>query len=191
MDGDHGVDIETGRLARLNAAAMYALVESGALHDRRVEMIEGMLIEMAPSSDPHGLAFGGLARVIGNTLSDNGWRVLADAALYLADDLMLAPDITVLPEGVVSHEAKGADVALAIEIADTTLAYDLGTKARLYAAQGVADYWVVDLPNRRLHIHREPGPEGYASIAVHPWGSTVAALCAPDLTLVLPETLTQ
>lgn len=191
MDGNHGPDIETGRPARLDRQAMEALVESGALHDRRVELIGGMLIEMAPSKDSHGIAFGTSARFVGNALADGNWRILADAALYLADDMMLAPDITVLPKGILSQEARGGDVALIVEIADTTLAYDLGSKARLYAENGVADYWVIDLPNKLLHIHRQPQKDGYASLIKQPWTKGAVPLCAPDVTITLPETLAQ
>ena len=47
---------------------------------------------------------------------------------------------------------------LIVEVADTTLAYDLTTKAELYATAGIADYWVLDVENRQLHVFRDPQP---------------------------------
>ncbi len=59
---------------------------------------------------------------------------------------------------------RGPDLLLAIEISDSTLAKDLGPKARLYARHGVRHYWVLDAEARRALIHTEPGPEGYGRI---------------------------
>ena len=50
-----------------------------------------------------------------------------------------------------------------IEVADSTLAFDLGAKARMYAQHGVLDLWVLDIRGERLVVHREPSPEGYRS----------------------------
>ncbi len=52
-----------------------------------------------------------------------------------------------------------------------------------YAAHGIAEYWVVDLPNRLLHIHRDAKPGGYAQVVAQAWGETVYPLCAPDIAI--------
>lgn len=190
MDGTVDLDDDARRLARLDTAAMRVLVDAGALPgDRRVEMIEGVLIEMAPSNDSHGAALFGATLSIGRLLPP-GFRGVTDAALYLAEDLMLAPDIAVLPSGLASQDAGGRDIALIVEISDSTLAYDLGQKALLYAAHGVRDYWVVDLPARQLHIHRSPGPEGYGTVIAQDWASPATALSIPGLSFVPDKVLT-
>jgi Uma2 family endonuclease len=53
------------------------------------------------------------------------------------------------------------DVLLLIEVSDSTLRYDLDVKARLYATQGISEYWVVDLVNRRVVRHRAPSRKQY------------------------------
>jgi Uma2 family endonuclease len=56
----------------------------------------------------------------------------------------------------------GSDVVLAVEISDTTLDDDLGRKMRLYAAHGIAEYWVADVERQVIHQLWSPGAEGYA-----------------------------
>ena len=58
-----------------------------------------------------------------------------------------------------------ADVLLAIEVAHSSLRFDTTTKARLYAALGVRDYWVIDAETLTTRVHRGPSPQGYASVA--------------------------
>ena len=74
-----------------------------------------------------------------------------------------------------------------IEVADSSLAYDLGAKASLYAAAGIADYWVVDVVNRRLHVFRDPRPDpaqrflhGYRQLTIYDPPDSVAPLAAPN-----------
>ncbi|MBY0519704.1 MAG: Uma2 family endonuclease [Sphingomonas sp.] len=51
-------------------------------------------------------------------------------------------------------------VALVVEVADTTLASDLGRKADLYAAAGIPEYWVIDLTEARAFLHASPAADG-------------------------------
>jgi Uma2 family endonuclease len=53
------------------------------------------------------------------------------------------------------------DVLLLVEVSDSSLAFDQGIKRALYARHGIAEYWVVDIPNRRIHVHCEPTVDGY------------------------------
>jgi hypothetical protein len=74
------------------------------------------------------------------------------------------PDLVAYPKGLSLREARGADVLLAIEVADTSLDYDLGAKARLYALHGVAELWVVNARERTTAVHNRPGPEGWGDV---------------------------
>jgi Uma2 family endonuclease len=56
------------------------------------------------------------------------------------------------------------NIRLVVEVAESSLDHDLGEKAALYAAAGIRDYWVVDLIDRRIVVHRDPAPEGYRDI---------------------------
>ena len=64
-------------------------------------------------------------------------------------------------------ELRGAEVILAVEIADTSLGYDLGRKPRLYASFDVPELWVIDAKRRVTHVHRVLGPDGFTEVSVH------------------------
>lgn len=174
--------------APVDAAMMDALIDAGTLRDKRYELIQGRFFEMSPAKHLHGTV---IAKVIVqlHRMGEEGFEFAIDVAFNLDGDTTVGPDVIVLPKGMSSDDARGPDAILVVEIANATLNQDLRPKARLYAMHGVADYWVVDIPNRLIHVHREPGAEGYGSVVARPWTEPVAALSAPALTLSLPEDL--
>ena len=166
--------------------SLWDLDEEGVLE--HVELLDGVLIEMPPAKRRHGMALLLIGRAILNAIPPD-LAALADGMIFLGDRTMLAPDLLVLRKGVEFEDATPKDVRLAIEISDATLARDLGEKARLYAAHRVREMWVVDLPNATLHIHRDPGDMGYASVDALDWGVAASPLYAPDQSFLLAEIL--
>ena len=75
------------------------------------------------------------------------------------------------------------DVLLVIEVSDTTLAYDTGEKAELYAAAGIADYWVVDVAGQAIEVRREPVSGRYRSLKTHAGNDEVRPLATPEVAL--------
>jgi Uma2 family endonuclease len=93
------------------------------------------------------------------------------------------PDLVLLrPRGdfYESEIPSAADVLLVIEIADSSFDYDRQIKAPLYARNGIPEYWLADLNQRRLFIYTDPAPDGYASVRVAQLGETVSPLAFPD-----------
>jgi Uma2 family endonuclease len=85
---------------------------------------------------------------------------------------------------------------LVVEVSETTLAYDRGEKASLYAAAGVEDYWVVDLVNRRVEVYRDPRPDptrphgaGYTQVTAHDPADTITPLAAPTVGVKVADLL--
>jgi Uma2 family endonuclease len=76
-----------------------------------------------------------------------------------------------------------------VEIADTTLGFDLKTKGRLYARAGIVEYWVLDLAGRRMIVHRDPHNGEYQSVAAYAEDEIVAPLAAPDAHLCVRTVL--
>jgi Uma2 family endonuclease len=72
------------------------------------------------------------------------------------------------------------DLELVVEVADTSKVFDLTTKAALYARAKIIEYWVVDIPGRRLIVHRDPNAGQYESIVAYGENESVAPLAAPD-----------
>jgi Uma2 family endonuclease len=101
------------------------------------------------------------------------------------------PDLIVLtrPDEEFDANPTPSDLRLCVEVADTTLAYDLSVKAGLYARAGILEYWVVNLPERKLHVHREPVNGTYQTIDVFAETDTVTPLASPDATIQVSKLL--
>jgi Uma2 family endonuclease len=92
------------------------------------------------------------------------------------------PDLIVLnrPTTAFDRNPCPQDLRLVAEIADSSLVFDLTTKASLYARAGIVEYWVLDVAGRRLIVHRQPESGRYQSVAAYSREESVATLAAPD-----------
>jgi len=99
------------------------------------------------------------------------------------------PDVCVVSGTPRSYLAKPRMALIIIEVADSSLSYDLGDKANLYASANIADYWVLDLNRRRLIIHRDPQNDVYTSITTHNEMETVSPLAAPNASILVSDLL--
>ncbi|HLK60502.1 MAG TPA: Uma2 family endonuclease [Chthonomonadaceae bacterium] len=102
------------------------------------------------------------------------------------------PDIavTLAPTTAYSdRHPRPDDLLLVVEVSDTTLRFDLSTKALLYARSGVREYWVMDVTDRRLYIHRTPTPTGYAQVTAHSEEEAVALADHPETTVLISTLL--
>lgn len=93
------------------------------------------------------------------------------------------PDIVVLTRPTtefVSGNPPADCLRLVVEISDTTLGFDLATKARLYARAAIVEYWVLDVNARQLYVHREPMNGRYGSVNAYSIDESVAPLAAPE-----------
>jgi Uma2 family endonuclease len=103
--------------------------------------------------------------------------IVAEAMVRVNDRTVLEPDVTVFhdrPE--LTKALEPADIALAIEVAESSLSYDLGAKADRYAQAGIADYWVINLAAKCTHVHRVPTAGGYAAQTVVPFDQALTPL---------------
>jgi Uma2 family endonuclease len=81
------------------------------------------------------------------------------------------------------------DLLLVVEVSDSTLTFDLGEKAAMYARAGVPDLWVIDVRGDRIVVHREPTTDGYASVQTIGRGMTIRPLAFPDVEFTADEIL--
>jgi Uma2 family endonuclease len=98
------------------------------------------------------------------------------------------PDVSVLALGDYDA-AHPSEAHLIIEVADSSLSYDRGQKAELYAQCGVVDYWIVNLVERVVEVHRLPQSAGYQQVSVHPKGARLRLLAFPDVELSVDDFL--
>jgi Uma2 family endonuclease len=173
----------------------YKMAEVGILGEsERVELVGGVIVKMSPIGPRHASAVIRLNRVLGRRLFDFA-EVSVQNSVRLASGFVPEPDFAVLrrsdserhPYDLVHPDP--ADVHLIVEVAESSLAYDLGEKAEVYADSGIRELWVVDLLGDRLVVHREPSPDGYASVRTVTRGETISALAFPDTTFTVDEIL--
>ena len=143
---------------RFTVAEIESMVSSGIIaEDERIELIGGEVLPMSPKGARHKtirneLVFQ-LARQCPSTL-----RVASETPLTLNADEFVEPDVLVHPKSMRLPDVRGDTVLLVVEVADSSLAYDLNTKAGLYAAHGVREYWVINTKNLETRVHRDPTP---------------------------------
>jgi Uma2 family endonuclease len=142
-----------------------AMGRAGILHaEERVELIDGRVVEMSPIGDAHSECVRCTTRVFVQLLGANG-VVSPQLPIRIGDQSAPQPDIAILrPGSYRDRTPTPEDVLLLIEIADTSLAHDRAVKAPLYAAAGVAEYWILDLTTSTLAVYREPAADGYRSL---------------------------
>ncbi len=168
---------------RWTRAECASLEASGLLDQQHLELIEGELISKMGKKRPHVNAF---TLIHGSLLEVFGRRFVNVAApIDVASEDNSAnepePDIIVLNRDFSNFRSanpRPEDLRLVVEVADTTLDFDLTVKAALYARAGIVEYWVLDVPGRRLIVHRDPQFGKYATIMVYSEHESVAPLTA-------------
>jgi Uma2 family endonuclease len=135
----------------------YRMGELGWFTDQRVELIDGEVVQMPPKEDVHVACVSLAAKEIARAFEDGFW-VRQQEPLRLSESSEPEPDVAVVRGSERDYIGTGhpTSALFVLEVADTTLAYDLGPKASLYAAAGIADVWIIDLTRMQLHVHRDP-----------------------------------
>jgi Uma2 family endonuclease len=144
---------------RLTVDDYYRMAEVGVLaHDARVELIEGEIIDMAPMGTKHSAAIRHLAQLLQEAVQR---RAIVSMQLPLRLGSLSEPEPDLMltkPRADFYRNAHptGPDCLLVIEVADTSLPYDVKVKAPLYAQHGVPEYWVIDLDQKVLRRFASP-----------------------------------
>jgi Uma2 family endonuclease len=179
---------------RWTCAQFHDLGADGWFDHKHVMLIDGVILEMPLANPPHAtaeaLTEGVLRRVFAT-----GFVVRTEKPLPLGQSTDPVPDVAVVVGAVRDFaRAHPTTAVLVVEVAESSLAYDTGDKASLYAAAGIADYWVVDLVNRRLVVMRDPTADvsrtfgfGYAIASNVPVGQGVSPLAAPGVTIAVAD----
>lgn len=173
---------------RWTKSEYYRLGEMGFFENKRVELIEGEIIEMQPIGGEHVRAVNVGNRVLSRAFGE-GFYVSVQNPLDLGEDTEPMPDLAVIAGDPAASAEVPATAALIVEVADSSVRYDRTRKARVYARAGIADYWIVNLVDRTLEVYRQPGADGYADPRVYRPGDTVAPLAAPEATLAVADLL--
>ena len=149
---------------RLTFDDVMRMVEAGILdEDSRVELVDGVLVEMSPISPEHSGAVAWLNRHFSRVPGDV-WEVRVQDQLVLKDGRsFVQPDLILIEPA--PRTALATTALLVVEVAKTSQRRD-EEKATDYAAAGVPEYWLVDLVGETVTVYRDPCPVGYRSVTV-------------------------
>lgn len=147
---------------RFTLQQYHAMIESGILGEQcSVELIRGELVQKMVIGNRHAACVKSLNRLLSAKLSDSELVSIQDPISI--QDSEPEPDVAVLvfcDDLYASRRPAPADVRLLIEVADTSLAYDRDVKMPLYAEAGIVEYWIVNLMNDTIEVHRDARSDG-------------------------------
>jgi Uma2 family endonuclease len=157
----------------------------------RHELIDGVLIMVPPPGTHHQTSEARAVKALFKALTAAGLidtlRVQTGGGMAIGDRTLLGPDLMVVREPNEPKEWTAEDVVIMIEIAWSSLTTDLGDKARRYAGAGIADYWVLDVADKALIVHRDPSPTHYGEVRTLREPDMISALLAPTLTIAVSD----
>jgi Uma2 family endonuclease len=147
----------TSDVFRFTPRAFQQAVDAGVFGERKVELLRGVphVRAMHPA---HQYVIRRGCAILGALFSVDRWTIYQEFAVRLGRSLPM-PDLAVVHhphDHYLERLAGPSDIRLIVEVADTTWAKDRGKKYRLYAQQGIPEYWIIRLDRREAHVFTEP-----------------------------------
>jgi Uma2 family endonuclease len=187
--------IEIRDLKRMTVDQYDELARLGVLDDPRVELVNGFMVRKMTKRPAHSSTLGVLQEILRN-LIPKGWHIRVEQPIRIPPYDEPEPDLAIV-RGVHSdyrHRHPGPDdVAMVVEVSDSSLRLDRGDKLRAYARAGIASYWIVNLVDRRIEAYRAPGQGGYGESTTYDRASRIPVsigteeVGAIDVRDVLPD----
>jgi Uma2 family endonuclease len=172
------------RQRRVTVDEYHRMIEAGTLgEDDHVQLIAGVVVAMTPQGPAHALVIQNLTRLVAQGLAAD-LALRPQLPLTLPDDSEPEPDLAVVRlADARSREHHPRTALLVVEVAGDSLRLDQHTKAALYARAGIPEYWIVNLAESTVEVHRDPDREAgaYRAKAVVSSESTLAATSVPGL----------
>jgi Uma2 family endonuclease len=177
---------------RLSVADYERMIERTFLTENdRVELIRGILLEKPAVDSPHVACVIRLNRLLVPAVNERG--IVSIGNPIRLTDSMPEPDVAVLrprADFYASASPQPKDALLFVEVADTTLDFDRQDKGGLYAENGIVEYWIANLVDRCLEVHRQPRPDGtYADVRTLRPGDTADVAALPGVTVAVSDIL--
>jgi Uma2 family endonuclease len=172
----------TRTVAKWTVDEYHRMIAAGILDNRRVELLQGEIVEMSPEGEPHAY-FSSEAGVYLIQLLGDRAMIRSGKPITLPNQSEPEPDIAVvqrLGREYLEHHPYPENIFWLIEYSDSTLDKDLETKSKVYAEVKIREYWVVNLQKRQLVVCRDPQDGQYASKSTLTIG-TVYPLAFPDI----------
>ena len=168
---------------RWTVAECDLLREQGFLPER-YELIEGTIFDIMGKNALHTYITKCLLKYLLSLVAVDYVRVQEPIRITgeLGQTNEPEPDLVVTKQSdqaYAKRHPEPSQVALLIEVSDSTIAFDLNTKALLYSRAGIPEYWVADVAGERLIVHRTPTQSGYSEVTAWEVGQSVSPLASP------------
>lgn len=173
------------------------LVEAEILGpEDRIELLGGDMVIKEPQQSPHATAIRLVARALRRVFGD-GWDVSVQLPVALDVESEPEPDVSVVQGDPRDYrDAHPERPVLIVEVALSRVAFDREFKGSLYARAAIADYWIVNIPDRRVEVYREPVRDGaasfgwrYGSAVTNGPDGAVSPLAAPEARIAVADLL--
>lgn len=154
------------------------LVEAEILGpEDRIELLGGVMVVKEPQYSPHATAITLVHQALAAAVGP-GWHVRVQTPVALDDESEPEPDVCVVPGDPRDYrDAHPERPVLLVEVALSRLRFDREHKGSLYARARIADYWIVNIPDRRLEVYRDPVPD---AAALFGWRYSRLVTLGPD-----------
>lgn len=167
---------------RFSRATYQLMVEAGIFTSNdKLELIGGWIVAKSPQGFLHVRAVPRLDKLL-QGLCGSSAEVFVQMPYPAGDDSMPEPDLYLTRPGAGEHSWPD-HALLVIEVADSSLQYDRATKSAVYAATGVAEYWVVDVRGQLIEVYREPRGDHYGAVRTALLGDSVDVLALPGVAI--------
>lgn len=184
------------RRFRFTLADVFRLQDQGWFREQRVELIDGDILVMAAQKNLHAAAIA-LANDALSVAFGPGFWVRNQNTLDLAPQSAPDPDLAVVPGSPRGASPDNPTSALlVVEVSDSTLKFDRGRKANLYAATGILDYWIINLVDGQLEVRRHPVADAkqrfgyrYDDVTLLKPGDFATPLAAPQARIAVADLL--
>jgi Uma2 family endonuclease len=183
------------RRLRWTADQYYRLADLGFFRNRRVELIGGDIIEMSAVKPPHSIGVDLLGDALRAAFGPGHW-VRIQQPIDVGRRTQPEPDAAVVFGEARDFTDHPRNALLLVKVSDTSLRFDRRVKAHLYAQAGILDYWIVNLIDRQLEVHRDPEPETsrkgrfhYARVTIVPATGSASPLAAPGAVIAVADLL--
>lgn len=154
---------------KISVGEYHRMAEAGILtEDDRVELLNGEIIEMSPIGPTHTAHVKGINRIISRLLE--GLAVVGVQDPIVLNDLSEPiPDISILrwrADDYLEAHPRPQDVLLVIEVADSSVTLDREAKLPIYAKAGISEYWIVNIPGKKVEVYRTPINDYYRDVLI-------------------------
>jgi Uma2 family endonuclease len=181
--------IQIAPLHRFTTADYLEMIEKGVLgSEDHVELIEGIIVEMAPAGIPHNHFTMRINELFAPLMGK--FKISIQGTLAVAEGQVFDPDFMLLRQRADRYKTKlpgASDVLLVVEAAESSMPRDQKIKLPAYAAAGIPEYWIADLERELFFIHRQPEGIAYKIVERRQGDELVSPIAAAELSFAVRQ----